>query len=109
MALTDPRPLLKMIDPHEYESMLNSSTMRNVEEAKSHSTTNGVVVPFVEPYIAHGAKAQGASSETESKAAIQSTIIGKAYVLGDFVDTDAVSFSGYYASNKASFLQYLAS
>ena len=100
MTLTDPRPLLKMIDPHHYEKMLNSSTMRNVEEMPPDSAADDAVVPFVEPHIACGGKAQGANSETESNATDQSTIIGKAYVLGDFVDTDAVSVSSYYSSNS---------
>ena len=95
MRLTDPRPLLEKMDQQEYASMLKSSGEKREHNRQFEPQSNGTSITFVEPHIAFesGEDRVMANGDSNNDAPESSTVVkGKAYVLGDFVDTDAVSW-----------------
>lgn len=93
MRLTDPRPFLAEIDPQSYSTLLKRCQKpQKPEQAPEESPE----VQYVEPNIAaHGTpnkdfSGTATSGETAESSPVSAVVKGKAYALGDFVDTDAV-------------------
>lgn len=95
MGLTDPRPFLAEIDPQSYVKLLKSCQKPQKHRQAGTPAEKSPRVQYVEPNIAHRPHNQdfsGAmtSGETVESSPMSAVVNGKAYALGDFVDTDAV-------------------
>lgn len=96
MSLTDPRPFLAEIDPRSYSTLLKSCQKPQKPKQAHTPPEASVEVRYVEPNIAHGTPNEdfsgtATSGETAESSPVSTVVKGKAYALGDFVDTDAVS------------------
>lgn len=96
MTLTDPRPFLAKVKPDDYAALLKSCQTRRKTSYARDILDSSPPLTYVEPYLAHKKREPEVktvdSSENELKASPMTAVMrGKAYVLGDFVDTDAVN------------------
>lgn len=95
MSLTDPRPFLAEIDPQSYSTFLKRCQKPQKPKQAGTPPEESPEVRYVEPNIAHGSpnkdfSGPATSSETAESSPVSAVVKGKAYALGDFVDTDAV-------------------
>lgn len=96
MSLTDPRPFLAEIDPQSYSTLLKRCQKPQKPEQAGTPPEESPEVQYVEPNIAaHGTpnkdfSGTATSGETAKSSPVSAVVKGKAYALGDFVDTDAV-------------------
>ncbi len=92
MTLTDPRPFLAEVDHELYNSLLKTCQKPRKTKQAAISTEHAPSLQFLEPHISHGLPSQMASATTTPENSPAAAVIkSKAYALGDFVDTDAVS------------------
>lgn len=96
MSLTDPRPFLAEIDPQSYSALLKRCQKPQKPKQAGTPPEESPEIHYVEPNIAHGTPNKDfsdttTSGETTECSPVSAVVKGKAYVLGDFVDTDAVS------------------
>jgi hypothetical protein len=96
MTLTDPRQFLAKVNPDDYTALLKSCHTRRRTAYARDILENSLPLTYVEPYLAHKKREPETrpidSSENELEASPTTVVVkGKAYVLGDFVDTDAVN------------------
>lgn len=88
MRLTDPRSLLEKVDQSVFDGMLAPSCRRNLDRGQVPQD-DVEAPPFLEPHISYRENIVGVANSTVVD---QPRLVkGRAYVLGDFVDTDAVS------------------
>lgn len=95
MSLTDPRPFLAEIDPQSYSTLLKRCQKPQKPKQAGTPPEESPKVQYVEPNIAHGTPNKDFSgtatlSETAESSPMLAVVKGKAYALGDFIDTDAV-------------------
>ena len=95
MSLTDPRPFLAEIDPQGYITLLKSCQKLQKPKQAGTPPEKSTKVQYVEPNIAYGPpnkdfSGTATSGETVEGSPVSAVVNGKAYALGDFVDTDAV-------------------
>lgn len=95
MSLTDPRPFLAEIDPQSYSTLLKRCQKSQKPKQAGTPPEEPPEVQYVEPNIAHGTPNKdfsgiATSGETAESSPVSAVVKGKAYALGDFVDTDAV-------------------
>lgn len=95
MSLTDPRPFLAEIDPQSYITLLKSCSKRQKPKEAGTPPEKSPLFQYVEPNIAQGPPNKDfigsvTSGETVESSPMSAVVKGKAYALGDFVDTDAV-------------------
>jgi hypothetical protein len=96
MTLTDPRPFLAKVKSDDYAALLKSCQTRRKTSYTEDILGSSPPLTYVEPYLAHKKHESETrtidSSENDLEANPKTAVVkGKAYVLGDFVDTDAVS------------------
>ena len=96
MTLTDPRPFLDKIDPGAYATLLKKRRAASKLLVEPKPQQNGTTLQFLEPHIAYtahdlSAKKLSAFEPSSELPPATAAIRSKAYVLGDFIDTDAVS------------------
>lgn len=91
MSLTDPRPFLAEIDPQSYSTLLKRCQKSQKPKQAGTPPEEPPEVQYVEPNIAHkDFSGIATSGETAESSPVSAVVKGKAYALGDFVDTDAV-------------------
>lgn len=95
MSLTDPRPFLAEIDPQSYSTLLKRCQKPQKPKQAGTLPEESSEVQYVEPNIAYGAPCKdfsgtATSDEIAESSPVSAVVKGKAYALGDFVDTDAV-------------------
>lgn len=95
MSLTDPRPFLAEIDPQSYITLLKSCPKPQKPKQAGRPPEKSPAFQYVEPNIAQGPPNKDFSGsvtlgETVESSPMSAVVKGKAYALGDFVDTDAV-------------------
>lgn len=96
MTLTDPRPFLAKVKPDDYTALLKSCQKRRKPSYARNIPESSPPLTYVEPYLAHKKRVPETktigSSENDLEANPTTAVVkGKAYVLGNFVDTDAVN------------------
>ncbi|KAL9124745.1 MAG: hypothetical protein Q9217_005955 [Psora testacea] len=93
MTLTDPRRFLEKIDPTSYEVLLQGSQKDNSLVNLLHRKYDPVAPVFLEPHLAYSESKptpEQHKSLLTSGECVTDIVEGKAYALGDFVDTDAI-------------------
>lgn len=95
MSLTDPQPFLAEIDPQSYSTLLQRCQKPQKTKQAGTPSEESPELQYVEPNIAHGTPNKGFSGtatpgETTESSPVSAVVKGKAYALGDFIDTDAV-------------------